>query len=87
MAKKARPAAEAESPASAADGVDPEAIRQRAYELALLHPDTTAEENWLLAEAELLSAASKRRSEDEHELAEAAADLRAKIDMAVYGHS
>ena len=62
--------------------VDTEAIRQRAYELAQLHPDATSEENWLLAEAEL----EVKRRDAESSDAEDAANLRAKIDMSVYGH-
>ena len=75
--------------------VDPEAVRQRAYELSQLHADATAEENWLRAEAELLAAATDRlaaatehdRREAEAENAEATAALMANIEMTVYGHS
>jgi len=73
-----------ESPAShVPHGVDPEAVRMRAYELSQTNPNATAEENWLLAEAELAAAASR----DKRKAAEAAADLMANIELSVYGHS
>ena len=62
--------------------VDPEAIRRRAYEVAQRHPNATPEENWLLAEAEL----ECERRDAQSGAAEEAANLRAKIDMSVYGH-
>lgn len=71
----------------AAIPLDKEAIRRRAYELSQLNTDATAEENWLLAEAEFLAAADLIRREARIESAEDAADLMAKIEMAVYGHA
>jgi hypothetical protein len=71
----------------AAIPLDNEAIRRRAYELSQLNPDATAEENWLLAEAEFLAAADLIRHEARIESAEDTADLMAKIEMAVYGHA
>jgi hypothetical protein len=76
-----------ESPAeNVSHGVDPDAVRQRAYELSQQHPDATDEENWLVAEAELAAAAAKVEH-DERTAAEAAADLMASIELSVYGHS
>ena len=63
--------------------IDPEAIRLRAHELSELHPNATAEDNWLLAEAELAAAAAKSA----REAAEAAADFMANVELNVYGHS
>lgn len=75
--------------------VDPEAIRRRAHELSQLHPNATAEENWLLAETELVAAANDRlaaatdhdRREAESRAAETTAALMANLEMTVYGHS
>jgi hypothetical protein len=89
-----RPASDsgAESPAGAEGlrpehGADPAAVRRRAYELSQLHPDATAEANWLRAERELLDAASEHdRRESEGDVAGDTANLMAKIEMAVWGH-
>jgi len=64
-------------------GIDPEAIRLRAHELSQARPNATAEENWLVAEAELAAAAT----ESEREAAQAAAELMANVELNVYGHS
>jgi hypothetical protein len=100
MADTPLPDAEAESRARAershaSHRVDPEAIRRRAYELSQLHPNATAEENWLLAESELVAAANDRlaaatehdRREAESKAAETTAALMANLEMTVYGHS
>ena len=51
--------------------LDLDAIQRRAYELSQLNPDASSEENWLRAEA-------ATREEE--------AELRAKIEMAVFEH-
>jgi len=67
-----------------APGIDREAVRQRAFELSQVRPNATAEENWLLAEAELVAAATDpdRRATE----AEEAATLMSKIQMTIHGH-
>jgi hypothetical protein len=71
-----------------AAGVDVETVRRLAYELSRLRPDATPEENWLLAEGQLLTAATtpSGEREDRARADEAAANLMAKIEMDVYGH-
>jgi len=64
-------------------GVDPEAIRSRAYELSQARAGATEEENWLLAEAELAAEATKA----EQEAKEAAAAFMANAELRIYGHS
>lgn len=35
--------------------VDEDEVRRRAYELSLEHPETSAEENWLEAQSDLMA--------------------------------
>ena len=70
-----------------ADTVTGEAIRRLAYAYSLQHPEATAEENWLAAEAIITEAAAEReRHEADRRGVEARANLLAKIEMAVFGH-
>jgi len=82
----AEPETAAEEQLHVAPGVDREAVRRRAYELSQLHPHATAEENWLLAEAELAAATEHDRRAAEADAAESEAALMANIEMTVYGH-
>jgi len=66
--------------------VTDEAIRARAYDLSIERPEATAEENWLLAEAQLCAEAEARREADV-KAGETAAGLMATIEMSVHGHS
>ena len=65
---------------------EPQAIRERAYELSQLRPRMTAEEHWLLAEAELLAAQEQERRIADLRAREDEAALMAKIKMGVFGH-
>ena len=66
--------------------IDDELIRRRAYELSLLRPEATAEDNWLTAESQLLAEEEARRLQDV-EAEEREADLMAHIKMSVLEHS
>ena len=74
---------ESTSQSVTAGDVDPDAVRQRAYELSHAHPEATAEDNWLLAERELRA---RLEHERQLEVAEGTATFMAKVEMDVFGH-